>query len=116
MPNLLILLLGKDTLDVIDMIFLHKHICCKSEKGEVWYHGKRFFTENFKSFGTTVKIPDWLNSLSPSKTRQELLRSTLEGGCGLSRQFIFVVSYQIREVQCLWNWSRSKSIIKIVDG
>lgn len=63
LPNLLIWLWGEDTLDVIDMIFLQNHICCKSEKGEMWYHGKQFFTENLKSCGTRVKTPVWLNSL-----------------------------------------------------
>lgn len=56
--RLLIILLEEHTVDIIDVIFLHKHICYKSKKLEMWHHDKWSFIENFfKSFGTRVKAP-----------------------------------------------------------
>lgn len=76
-------LLEKHTLDVIDMILLHKNFCCKSEKLWMWDNDKQFLVENsFRAFGTrgkatTLVVFTW----NPNKIGQEeLLGATLEGG------------------------------------
>lgn len=88
------------------MIFLHNTICCKSERLGIWHEN------SFKSFGASLVE----FTRSPSKIRpEELLGASLKEAVAWAGS-LAVLSYQIREVQCLQNWNQSEGIIKIVYG